>query len=447
MTPCQARAAAALAIGLVLGQAASVAAQLAPPNRATSNGVFRGGMSASDRPSLGLSGSVYGAYDNDIVAQLTNTQISGRDAQRSGPLYGGGIGLQYRRPGRVDFGASARTGLSYVPDLPNPSATSYGVGSNISMPLTRSLGFQASGRFEYAPRYSLASRLFEPVDEGVLPPLDDGFAGIEPLPLESYRQHLRVGLNQGVGRRGSIGIGYRYHGADFTGVDRDLDAHQANISYRHEIAQDLSARVGYGFQQSRHQNGPVTNTFESSNIIASLDYDRGLTLSMTRRTFVTFGFGTGVAQRGSLEEQAGQGDSRLFLTGRVSLLHEMGRTWSTEVGYSRGLRFVDGFAEPLLTGNLIGRVGGLITRRLQFGAFTRIGRGSGVSTERSAFNNIQSSMQLGYGLSRFASMFAQVYHTWFEARGRSFDFPVLVPSSLNRLGVRVGVSLGTPLLN
>ena len=188
--------------------------------------------------------------------------------------------------------------------------------------------------------------------------------------------------------------------------------------------------------------------FDTGNIIASLDYDKGISLTMTRRTTVSFGFGTGVAQQKRLAEDTGTSRSRLFLTGQASLLHQMGRTWTTEVGYTRGLRLVDGFAEPVLTDSLFASVGGLLSRRIDVGAFTRYGHGSRVSSPESAsFDTLQTTAQIRFALNRQVSMFSQVYYNLYESRGRQRVLPVFLPDYLSRVGVRVGLSLSTSLLN
>ena len=239
---------ASLAVFLVGGHAVSVSAQLAPPNRPTSNGVFAGGgRGPSDRPRLGLSGSVYGAFDNDIIATLTDRSISAPGSSRSGLVSGGGMGLNFSRPGRIDFGAAARVGVSHYPGITTPTTASYATTTNASTALTDRTQLRLSGRFEYAPRYSLASSLIHPLDDTALAPIDDGLQGLEPVPTASYRQHFDVGISQEITRRGSVSARYRFSRTDFTNIQRDLDVHGGSITYRHELAENLSARFGYGY--------------------------------------------------------------------------------------------------------------------------------------------------------------------------------------------------------
>ena len=211
----------------------------------------------------------------------------------------------------------------------------------------------------------------------------------------------------------------------------------------------MRARFGYGYGRSRHHlpSGQVA-TFPSSNIIATVDYNRDLTPHMSRRTTLSLRAGTNVVGREPLEAVSDRSGRLAFVTANAGLAHELGRTWSAQIGYNRDLRFLDGFAEPIMTEGVSGQIGGAVTQRLGFNAFSQYGKGTGVSRVNApTFTTIQSSAQLQFAIGRNASMFTQVYQTVYESSEFGLSFPLLVPRSLRRYGVRFGVSLWTSVLN
>ena len=211
----------------------------------------------------------------------------------------------------------------------------------------------------------------------------------------------------------------------------------------------MTLRLGYGYLQSQHERiGQRSQPYGFHNIIASVDYDRGFSLNMTKQTQFTFGFGSTVGQETRLDASGAQQQSvpRIYLTGNAELSHDMGRTWTTAIAYSRALRIVDGFGEPQLVDSVVATLGGLVTRRLDLSSFARYGTGLPVSGQSQRFQQTQATVQVRLALNRYLSLFSQVFFSHFDS-AFALTLNPGVPQALSRYGARAGINLWSPLLN
>ena len=439
-----------LALALAIGQIAEVSAQLVFPVRQTSNRLFGRGRADPNRRSLGLSGSLHGGYDTDVLAGITDRRSTGGNPQ-SGGLYGAGAGLTFRQPGPVNINASAQTARAFAPTVTGANRTSRAVRGTVASNrrLTRELSVQASGEFGYTSQTDPSSQVFESFDAVEFPSVGRELFGVELSSRGVVRERGQAGLSYDTSRRGRLVAGYQFNKSDVIGHNQGLREQSATVSYRHDVGRYMGAQLGYSYGRSRHvlPTGRAA-TFPSSRILATIDYNRDLTPQMSRRTTLSLRAGTNVVGRQPLETPTDQSDRLAFVTASAGLLHELGRTWSAQITYGRDLRFLDGFGEPIITEGVSSQIGGAVTRRLGFSAFSQYAKGKGVSRGLApTFTTFQSSAQLQLALTRYASMFTQVYRTVYDSGVRGLSFPLLVPQNLRRYGVRFGVSLWTSLLN
>ena len=138
------------------------------------------------------------------------------------------------------------------------------------------------------------------------------------------------------------------------------------------------------------------------------------------------------------------GDLQVRLTGSVDFLHEMGRTWSAEATYYRGMRFVQGVGQEIFTDTLQMGVNGLVTRRIHFGTGGSYSSGRNQQNVGRRYGTFAASARISYGLSRHVSLFTQYFYLNYV-----LDNTVVVaagtPRDLARQGVRVGLALWAPL--
>jgi len=125
-----------------------------------------------------------------------------------------------------------------------------------------------------------------------------------------------------------------------------------------------------------------------------LDYDRGLTLRLTRHTTLALAAGLG-----AVVDQRRQTHYRV--NGGADLRHEMGRTWFSALSYARNMGFSEVFAEPLLTDTVRADLSGLITRRVAFRAAAAGSRGTvGFVAAGHGIVRISATSGLQFAISR-----------------------------------------------
>ena len=339
-----------LAVLLIVGPVADAMAQLAFPVRPTSNRLFGPRRSDPNRRSLGLSGSLHGGFDSDVLAGLTDQTLATGPNTQSGSIYGGGVGLTFRQPGPVRVNASAQTGRSFSPAVSGANAPWHAVRGNVDsdFALSRRLGIQVSGQFGYVSQTDPSSQVFESFDTVALPSLGRELLGVELSTQGVIQEQGQAGISYETSRRGTLLADYTISQSDFVGYEQGFREQTGGVSYRHEVGRHMSARFEYRYGRFRHQfhTGQVA-TFPESNIIATVDYSRDLTPNMSRQTILSLRTGTSVVAREPLENRSDRSDRLTFLTANAGLRHELGRSWFSQIGYSRDLRFLDGFGSGL----------------------------------------------------------------------------------------------------
>ena len=218
--------------------ATSALAQIAPPGRVSSNAVFgRPANQAGDAPTLDLTGSLYGGYDDDIAAALSGRPTAGRPTNSpGGALTGGSTSLNFSSPGpRTTLSTRGRANINHFPTTGATSAA-YAADLNLGHQVTQSLGLELAGRVEYAPYYGLGTRLFAPVTDFGLPVVDDGLQDLDQISASAYIHYYHVGVNHQVSRRASVDAVYRFRRTDFGSVSRDLAAHDATVRLSRQLA-------------------------------------------------------------------------------------------------------------------------------------------------------------------------------------------------------------------
>lgn len=438
---------------LLAGNSSQALAQIAPPSRGSSNAVFgRPSGRTSTEPRIDLQGSLYGGYDDDIAAALSGRPGTSRPTNsQGGVMTGGSTSLTFSRPGqRGSFATSVRAGINQFPKA-NTTATNYGASAVFDRQVSRRTSLGLTGRFEYAPYYGLGTRLFANQSDIGLPGLDDGLQDFDQISADAYLQQYQARFNREVSNRSSITASYRFRNTDFGTVSRDLTVHDGAVTFNHDLARYMTLRLGYGYTQSLHQTtSQDDNRYGFHRIIASVDYNRSFSISMTKRTQASFGFGSSVGQQtrfeGDVTGREPGTDPRLYVTGNAQLSHDMARTWNSALTYTRALRIVDGFAQPQLVDSVIASVAGLMTRSIDFSAFARYGTGQSVTADQQRFHQSQATAQVRLALNRRISLFSQVFYSRFDSRF-SFALGDLFPQALSRYGARVGINLWTPLLN
>ena len=441
-----------------------------PEVRRPYRGLFSGLSTARTPQSLVLSGSLYGAYDDNVLAGLNESNNSANwHLQNSGVYLGGAVGLDYaisRSSQRVDFGAQAGGQLRYYrhEDL-SSLVPDYRASADVGFRLGRSTRLRLGHQFVYSSQYRLFGVTAEFDDEEIVTgDLIVSDPALDLFRLDSVRNTSRVSLNHSIGRHTSFTVGYAFRSVDFVedegdpedegfpvddGIreghlgDYSVHSGQARLQYTRPLTAYASLNLGYGIRVSESRVG-TGEPRVLHDIRAGISYSRAL--SFSRRTSLSFSTGSAITVNDDLQQPEVDTRTDFRLTGDVELLHEMGRTWTARVGYFRGFVFREAFAEPYFTDGVHAGLGGLITRRLSFSAVATWNLSQLQRRGQTGHRGMIATAQSTYALNSFLALFAD--YVYYEYKFQE-DVPLdpRFPRLLDRQGVRVGITTSIPLIH
>ena len=450
----------AIAVAIVLTVTHVTAAQVHAQAPQSSDmrpyrGLF-GAPSSSDSPhSLVATASVFAAYDDNVYEALTNRRSGSRGIQESGTFQGANAGLQYAFQvdrDRFDFSGQSGAQVSYyLQEGDSDVLPAYQGSLAFGARLTRSLSFAAMQAVGYSSVY--ASTLGPAVDDSLgseIAVADDiDFALFEE---RSVRTSTRMALTQSFGRYATLGASYLLSTRTSIDADslpgdsllRDYVSHRATLRFRYArpMTRNATLRLGYGVRWTDRERIAGEPDI-MHNIDAGVDYSRAL--SFSRRT--SFSFGSGSAITVSDEVPAVDGERRVQarLTGNAALVHQMGRTWTADLRYTRGFRTREGFDQLYFTDALTASIGGLVTRRLQLGANATWAKSSLDYDASRGQNNRWASGQATYGITSFLAAYARYVYVHYRF-DEGIPLDARFPLQLDRHGVRIGLTTSIPLI-
>lgn len=424
-------------------------------------GLFTPLQNPNSPQSLVLSGSLFGAYDDNVLAGLRERNSTDWRMQRSGYYEGAHAALDYGLAHNGDrFSVSARAGgqLRYYRLGVHSNATLapyYHGDISTDVRLTRATTLHAEQSVSYLPTYSFAMASTEGVefDQASSATADPDVVDpdMELFGLTATRAATAVSVSQRFGRNTSLQAGYRFRSRAVNGLDSnpggkvlDYRASSGFVRFLHErrLTSHASLDLGYGVSASTRQSGTGDPRLVQ-NVLAGLRYSRAL--SFSRRTSVSFSSGSAIVTKDNLNTPAQQTATRVRLIGSAALVHELGRTWTAEASYHRGLVFLDGFGDFFFTDRLRTGVGGLVTRRLSFSAAATFALATLDRPGLNRHDTKAATAQATYALSRFFGLFARYIYYKYDF-GADVPLPGGVPRNLDRQGIRVGISTSIPLI-
>lgn len=426
--------------GAVLAQATEEAPP--PQVRRPYRGLFGAPPDPNARHALLFTGSAFGAYDDNVLAaDQGGGSLRDERLRRAGFYSGGQAGLSYAFSGdRVSLGADGGAQLRYYPDF-SDFVPAYHTGLETGVRLGRSTSFAAAHRLLYTPHFQpgLVGNLLEGTDPAVpfQPDLD-----LSLFRSAAFRQAANASLQHAFTRRSSLTAGYFVNYVDFEEEPRDFLSQSGAITFAHQISAHAAMNLGYGYRTASHATVDRRST-AVHDLNVGVTYARAL--SFSRRT--TFSFGTGsailVADRvGPVDADA---RTRFRLIGNARLVHEMGRTWTANLGYSRSVNFFDGFDEPFFGDSIAASLEGFVTRRLDFSALAQWTYATAAFQRRNAYQALWGSAQVRYGLTPNLALFARYSYYEHQFDNRSGLNPRLA-QTFDRNGVRVGLAVSLPLI-
>ena len=403
-------------------------------------GLF-GGPAPSTGQTLDLTGSIYGAYDDNLLADQ-GVATSSND-QPSGWYAGVEAGLVYAKHRQgYNFGAEGNASINRYPKQ-DRTLGAYRAAVNFDTELSRRTDLSVGETLVYAPEFR-TGLFVSPTDPGAF---EDPFQTLDPglglFNAQSYRTSTNVGVIHRLRDRSSLTGYYSLDTATYDTREFNYIAQAAGGRYQRGLTRNLSLRLGYSYGGGRYPNATSTVLDRRGvhNIDAGVDYGRAL--SVSRRTHFSFTTGSAFYYIGA--PAGGVETLNYALLGSASLNHEMGRTWTASVAYRRSVDFHEGFAEPFLAQSASANLGGLFSRRLSFRSTVSYTLGEVGSGPSNDFDSTNADAGLQYALTRHLAAYASyVYYRYNVPPGLAID--PRFPTALTRNGVRVGLSTSVALM-
>jgi hypothetical protein len=393
-----------------------------------------GGGNGNMEQSLDVEAWVTRAVDWLSVPDSTDPVVAGRypDHGVSSTNWSGDLAYALRRT-RVTFDATGTLAGRYIPEYGN------------AQPVARLA--QAGGRWQVARRTPIGGTLnlaYQPLS---VTSLFSGLLGPDTYPLLPYdyapgavrygHQDATVDVAQALTRRSTLSANFSYRRAQFT-LDQQWQSYRsAGVTYTHQWGRGLSWYAGYITALGDYGLvvDPSGRQYRNRSVNLGVNVDRAL--SLTRHTKLSFRVGS-VTVSDNLT-------SKFFMTGDVTLTHELGRTWNTNAIYSRQVSYIEGTRAPALSDVVSAGLDGLVSRRMHFRSSAAASRGTIGLSSSSSYSAYRVSVGLAVGLTRWLAVQGDYWFNQYR-----FDSPdVLVVPYANQLGhqsVQVGVALWAPLL-
>lgn len=434
----------------------SLSAQTTPtrPDRAY-RGLFGGnGADPASAQHLDLNLSLYGAYDDNVLADRGQQGTTLDPRFQQGARYGGGdLSIAYGRRGqRASFDLGAGSNYRYYPSVENLTGFQHWASAGFSAKLGGRSTLRASQSASYSPYYQFASFPgLVPQAPGQAGVANPDFALVE-RPAITYV--TSAGIDHQLTRRASVSADYHLRYTDFRREDQPLRDWRAGGSFGYRLTRHATARLGYHYRKGSYGLYRAARPIEGHDIDAGVDYNRAL--SVSRRTTVGFSTGSGIYRmfdpRATVtgDAQAAR-DYRLRtrwrMTGKAYLNREVGRSWHARLDYERGLQFVEGFPDPFFSDSVAAEAAGFAgaRTRITFNAAYTNGQLGLAQIAGHDYDMYTASAGVQFGLTRWAALSASYfyYHYLF---GPAMPLPPGVGRGLDRSSVRIGVNLWAPLL-
>ena len=343
---------------------------------------------------------------------------------------------------RTVFGANGGATTSYFSGVGGLAPLSFSAGANYSGEFGRRGTFSLRQTIYHSPYYVLGALTPQTID-GTDPTPDAPDDGVDPRVDQRSSRLSTTGIasfasvGRQAGRDGLLFAAYSFDFVDYAPGVSDLMVHSPSGGYRHRISRFSFLNASYGVQMYEYR-GSGFPRFTSQNIALGVGYDRPL--SAWRRTTVGFHMSTAVVDDGRF--------SRFYLNGNARIHRRFGRTWVAGVTYLRGQEVLEGFTAPFFTfsdavsASFSGRLG----RDISLSGRASFSRSHYTLDElANEFDTITTSVRLQVPVMWALSAYVEGYYAAHDFEGR-VGLLERVPTALDRLGTRAGLTVSVPVL-
>ena len=403
--------------------------------------------------------SLTAAYDNDLSAETVTSAIyvfGPQSITNSNQLIGNG---QYQWRARdVQFRADGTSLWVHDRQTGRIKGLNQTVAGTLTARLPRRMTLLVDQAMTYtgSPLYTLFPRVAATngVESGPAAP----DSGADEVHVYAYT--AQATLVQALTRRSALRVSATGERGltvrrGTTEDQSELAAYGMSTRFTRLMTRHSRASVRYMFRAGRFPEAGVPTTtaitlgravrVSQQTAEIGMSYDRPV--SATRRMVFDAVLGGGVL---SPLDSPLTGVLRLTdsyrLVGEASATYVFARTWQAGALYRRGVDYVPGLSEPVLTDGFSGRMEGHFNRRLALQATAGYASGtSALLQSGNVFDTYTSDVKLNVTLGRAVATYVQYVYYLYDFRRYGSLVPG-IPPALERNGLRVGLTLSVPTL-
>jgi hypothetical protein len=421
-----------------------------------------GGYDPNVRHSLEFTASVVEAYDDDIPEGLgPGFGANAEDHFVVGgysTMFTGQANYRLRRSGWT-IGASAYSVMRYFSGIDEFRSTSHIGSAGFFTNLTKSTELSVNQTVSYSPSYLYS--LFPtapPIDPGELPPGGTDYAVIDS---ESIAYSTSVMLNQRLSSRNRVTVNAEYDYTDFSDDQtafRDLRSSGIGAGYMRNLSKRVGLTANYEYRIGDYNFQQASNTTEHG-VEFGMEWTKPI--SATRSAVLAFSVGArtiyGPKPLFVVPVSEDPDAVPVFENGRTNLMagelligYQFGRSWSANGTVRRGIDYVAGFPQPVLTGGFTAGVSGFLSRRVEVEGSGGYAKGDTAIYRGRPFDSYTAEARVRFGLVKSLAAYVEYiyYYYLFAESDLVIQEPTglisELPSGLERNGIRVGLSVWMP---
>jgi hypothetical protein len=409
--------------------------------RAPAGAVYGGAEGrAPDKEKFNLLVDLNESYDQNVTVRSGDVAFS--PFQASGFYTVFTPTLEYdSQPGRhIQVGFTAASNVRHYNELDQTMVTNHALGASMSAGLGKKTVISFNEGVTYAPAQLYGLLTGSALSLGAI--INPEASNYSLDNTRSYSSDTAAKLTRKLNDRLTLSFESDARFTNYIGSNSrypDIRTKDAGAQFSYGLSRSTGLRFGYTYRQAEYVGAPVTT---EQNFVLGVDHTR--MLSRTRRTTFAATMGATLA-RAPLAIASADLRQQYRLIGDASVNHQIGRTWSVQGAYHRGIGYIQGFQAPVFTDAYSAGATGFLSRRMD------VTMSAAYSTGEAALTGAQSQFTTYTGDARLRYAVTRMWATYFEYLFYYYDFnqtlvtPLGLPPSLTRNGVRMGVTLWVPM--
>ncbi|MEO5739766.1 MAG: hypothetical protein ABIS29_04135 [Vicinamibacterales bacterium] len=419
--------------------------------RGPSGGLFgatRPDVEGADR--LNFTFDVAEGFESDVPSEQGVAVVGGGLGTGGFSTLFGGSSTYARRGRRLQLAASASTAFKYYQRIERLDPLSHGASIGLGLRLPKQGKFEITQAAAYSPSYLY--QLFPQVNApelGALIPLNPDYQ-IDQRNSSSYS--TRAAVNYGAQRGTQFSTFGEYTVTAYQNeAAREDAAAVAGLETRSigtRLSRAITSRASFA-SEYRYRTGEFEFKGSSQEHEARIGVEYSPPLSASRRLTIRLNAAPAWLKfpaAALATVVTATTDQYLFrLQGDGYVSYPFRRNWLAAAAYDRGVQYLVGLPEPLLSDSVRAQLTGLISRRVDLSAsaayFTAE---SGIPGSSQNLDTYTGTVKIRYAFTRSVAMYSEYLYYYYD-QGQSSLVPGL-PSVFEQHGIRVGVALFTTVL-